>query len=43
MQIDSEPNIRLASRQELEEVGALVADAFAPFRDVLPRHISDPT
>jgi GNAT superfamily N-acetyltransferase len=42
MQIDSEPNIRLASRQELEEVGALVADAFAPFRDVLPRHIFEP-
>lgn len=42
MQIDANPEIRLAHREELHEVGALVSDAFAPFRDVLPKHIFEP-
>lgn len=39
-----EPNhyIRLAGRQELDAVAGLVREAFAPFEEVLPRHIFEP-
>lgn len=42
MQSISKPRIRLAGREELDEIGALVSDAFAPFRDVLATHIFEP-
>lgn len=34
--------IRLAGRQELDAVAELVREAFAPFEEVLPRHIFEP-
>lgn len=40
--IDTERMIRLAGRRELDAVAALVADAFAHYRGVLPAHIFDP-
>jgi GNAT superfamily N-acetyltransferase len=38
----SKPHIRLASGQELDELGTLVSDSFAVFRDILPPHIFGP-
>lgn len=39
MEMGSTPHIRLAARRELDDIGALVRDAFAPFRLALPPHI----
>jgi ribosomal protein S18 acetylase RimI-like enzyme len=42
MEIVSKPHVRLATRQELDEIETLVSDAFGSFRHVLARHIFEP-
>ncbi|MGS1096386.1 GNAT family N-acetyltransferase (plasmid) [Aquamicrobium terrae] len=42
MQVVSKPRVRQVRYRELEEVGALVFDAFASFRQVLAAHIFKP-
>jgi len=42
MQVVSKPRVRQVRYRELEEVGALVFDAFASFRQVLAAHIFEP-
>jgi GNAT superfamily N-acetyltransferase len=42
VQTISGQGIRLARHEELDEISALVCDAFASFRHALPRHIFEP-